>query len=229
MAKREVQNPVVTPDGILGEKSTHPAFGCVTVTRPNGGRNVMFGSEILHDSYVQLEIREAFEFYDHGYKRHMAGNVIASVKMTADQWARMVSAIGVGSGTPCTLDWVRGVGYLPGIPEPALGEKHKVTLAEKGKEAIDAAVKMVNDIELLLAEGKISQKAAKALQSQADRTINIIKGTIPFVVEQVVEHVESVVVDAKATVEAHLNQIVHDAGLQHLKGLPQAPQGKIEE
>lgn len=229
MARREVQNPVATKDSLLGTKFEHPAFGCITVTRPQGGHNVMFGSEILHNSYVNLQIHEAVGYYDHGYKSHMPGKLIASVKMTSDQWARMVSAIGVGSGTPCTLEWVRGEGPKPNIPEPELCKLQKMTITEKGQQAVDAANQMVEEINALVASGKLSKKAAEKLLGQAHSTIDVVKGTIPFVVEQAVEHVEAVVVDAKATVEAHLNTLVYDAGLEHLKGLrDMAPQGKIE-
>lgn len=216
--KTEIQAPVETNDGIFGNRREHPAFGCVQISRPHGGHNVLFGSEIIHNSYVSLAIYEAVERYDTGYKSHSPRNPIIEIKMSADQWARMVSSIGIGEGTPCTLDWIRGTGRLPRIPEPVVGEQHKQTISEKGQQAINASRKMIAEIEALQADGKISAKAAKVLLGQARMTINIINGTMPFVVEQAQEHIEKIVTDAKSTVEAHLRQIVWDAGIEHLTG-----------
>lgn len=229
MTRAPIEQITVTNDRIMGERREHPAMGCITIGRPTGGQNTFFGSDIQHQSYISLTINTAVEYYDTGWKRHHQNEQIIEVHMTADQWARMVSAIGIGSGTPCTLHWSReNGGYYPKMPPPEIGEEQKRTIGESGQRAIAAANAMVTEIETLLANGKISKKAADTLLSQARASINVITGTMPFVVEQAHEHIEKVVVDAKATVEAHMRQIVWDAGIQKLSETGALPVPQIE-
>ena len=214
--KQPVQPVTETNDGTLGKRREHPAFGCITISRPHGGHNALFGSQILHDHYISLQINTAVEFTDNGWIRHHSNRHLIEVHMTADQWARMVSSIGIGSGTPCTLHWSQGQGYYPSIPDPVIGDDHKVSLNEAGQKALQASKDLVSNIQMMIDTGKIGKKAGEALMAEASRASNIIQGTMPFILKNAVEHVEAVVTDAKSTVEAHLRQLVWDAGVDKL-------------
>lgn len=227
--KNPVQAVTETNDGILGKRREHPAFGCITISRPHGGQNALFGSQILHDHYIKLTINTAVEYTDNGWTRHHSDKQLVEVHMTADQWARMVSSIGIGSGTPCTLYWSQGQGYYPSVPDPVIGDDHKISLNEAGQKAIQANAELLAHIRGLVDTGKIGKKAGEELERTAARTSDTIRSTMPFILQNAVEHVEAVVTDAKSTVEAHLRQLVWDAGVDKLVADGALPVPQLEK
>src|SRR5271169_5775120 len=91
------------------EKTTlrHPSFGIVNLVRTTTRGRTLFGSSILHDTYVTLTISHAQIDRDLSQDWIMEDvslphSTIVEVDMSATQFAEMITSFSQG-GTPCTI------------------------------------------------------------------------------------------------------------------------------
>ncbi|HDS3536296.1 TPA: hypothetical protein QIT18_002677 [Klebsiella quasipneumoniae subsp. similipneumoniae] len=98
---------------------THPAFGLVRVGRVNSSGTNLFDSDIDHRELIELTFHTAAIEQD-GYSNRVTKGEDRSpllvARLSAAQWAAMVSSFGVGEGVPCTLSKIRD-GKLVHLPE----------------------------------------------------------------------------------------------------------------
>lgn len=87
-----VETPVVTREGLRGEKHTHPAFGTISASRVRGQAN-LFGSNVGHSGFVKISIHPA-EMYRDGYSENIHGS-LSTIAEAAEQYRRAQI-----SGTP---------------------------------------------------------------------------------------------------------------------------------
>lgn len=94
------------------DKTTHPAYGIISIHRTSGGAR-LFRSDFEHQHYITIDISTAYETPGYGVKGNVYNDAqIISLAMSEAQFARMITSLNVGCGTPCTLERV-------GVP-PAL-------------------------------------------------------------------------------------------------------------
>ena len=112
--------PVIDPlieneDGVLGDfRETHPAFGCISASRVNGGKGHFFGSGIQHNHFVSITISTAERVRDKYGEHHFQRSSLMEVQLTTTQWAEFITTMNYGSGSPCTLYAMEQNGeYLP--------------------------------------------------------------------------------------------------------------------
>lgn len=196
------EKPIVTAvnDNIADSVETHPSYGMIGASRVSGGANLA-GSDFNHQAYVVIELRSGKLYRSHSNDRWYGDKSLARVALSEAQWATFVSAMNVGFGVPCTMEYVNGV-RLPGI-QPIIDRKKQFT-AEVKQTMQDALDKMKE------AHDAAPTKKLKHLIAMAMREI---KSNIPFVEQQFGEHMENTVEKAKIEVSAYVTGAIQRAGL----------------
>jgi len=144
---------------------------------------------------------------------------IIELDMSEAQWARFISTLNVGDGTPCTLDWIESVGLIPEIPFPPQRKKQFTNEMSAHLIEIIECAKQLS--ELIEKGGRKSE-----MRSLAHRIMEGLPNSTKFIADQFGEHVEKITEHAKVEIHAYLMRAVTRAGLKAL-GAPEEPPVKM--
>lgn len=216
MARKIVQ-PVTEPHGD-GTKTTHPAFGQITVHRVQGATN-LYGSDFTHHGFVSVAISRSEMHRNLSRDWHFARGEIVEVWLSEAQWATFVSSFNLGSGVPCTIASDHGE-IVPGLPE----RKTFKLYAEEASESMAETIAKLRALEenMVAATSKLSKKAQDEVMRSVRDAIATLTSSIPFVRQSFDQHIEEGVERAKVEVNAYMMNAVREAGLQAL-ATPQTP------
>lgn len=220
MARVADQEPIARPGMFAAHDATsmtyeHPAYGCVVVHRVSGGGGgrTLFDSDFRHQRFVSLSIYTADLHRDLAQDRHHARREIVEVHLSEAQWATLVSSFGMGDGVPCTINREQG-NYVPGIPFRHTRAVARDEVREKSRELaaqVDATRQAV--------QAEMSGLSAKKRDAILDHLHTLERGlssSMPWILQQFEEHMETTTERAKAEVEAYIAHRVQTAGLQAL-------------
>lgn len=178
-----------------GERETHPSFGLVTVNRWSSSPGTsLFDSELRHQHFITLTVERADRTRDLNRDWiHGSGPALVQIKLSEAQWAAMVSSVGNGSGTPCTI---AATETEPRVPEPPFEPR----MAHSQAEARGAADRAFSRIKEAMAAYEEKKSAANLRSLRA--AIAGAGPNVEFAAESLTEHAEKVVEKARADVEA---------------------------
>ena len=180
-------------------REEHESFGIISFTRGNGANMALFGSSILHQHIIRMEIRSAYkdrhlhQDWIHGHK------VLLKAYMSPAQFAEAFGSMGQGGGTPITLQYVAGDDH----PRewPAAPNKTNEFTRER-EEAVAESIQQVNRI--------LEQKQCKgALRRAVEGLKHTLTSNLSFLQDSHREQMEQTVVEAKAEVEAFVTARMH--------------------
>lgn len=198
------------PDGLRDSK---PSYGMIGFRRQHGNRH-LFGSDIGHNSYITLTVKESAVERSLNQDWYYGGKTILELVLSQMQFAELLTTLNVGDGVPCTLTFRESVGRIE--PETSFENKREIFDREI-QEICNKTAEKLNNLEVTIKAIKMSQKDRGELLSQ----INIAKGNvsanIPFVLEQFTEAMNQIVADSKAEVDGFVTQTIHKAGLETLQ------------
>jgi hypothetical protein len=208
---REFERPTRSDGGMHYDyRENHPAYGMVGASRVSStpGRS-LFGSDFRHQHYVVITIRRAELVRGLASDSTFATQELIEVAISEAQWATFVSTMNVGHGVPCTLEYIAGEGYVPGIIPDT-----------KRREQFNAEIQQDLDESIAFMEEALTQAKTKAQREPIERAISRLRSGLPFVAEQFDEHAEEMVEKAKTEVEAYLTSAIQRAGLAALGAPP---------
>lgn len=219
---REEIHPSVTSED-HGDRYSHPAFGTVTMTTVSGGDKSLFGSDIGHNQRICIRVNTASLKRDLNHDWINSDKTLVEFEMSHAQFAQFITSNGNGSGTPCTLKFIRGEGMIPAIKN--IESKHETFK----REIRDAAAERLRHIKqgleslgiLLEAGGSISKKELREIHSNMARHVSQLPGTMEYVVNSAEEALEKATSDAKIEVESFIHMSAKRIGLKHINELAQ--------
>jgi len=194
--------------------TTHPAFGQISASRVNGRTN-LYGSDFSHDGFITITIKASELNRDLSRDWHYEREQLIQVALSEAQWATFVSSLNNGSGVPCTLEWITGVGRLPMLPNP------KSRADQFGKEFqkdFDEALTALDELETALQSCGLSQKKMDGLMAKARTAKAKINSSAPFVVDQFGDHMENEMERAKVEIHGYFQNLIQRAGVAALAG-----------
>ncbi len=221
--------PIDTPPTITeetgpmaGQRKTHPAYGMLRFSRVQGGCGKMFGSEINHTGYIQMELQPGEE------QRHLANTwffgrskCLCQVRMSSAQFAELITSMNIGSGVPVTIDFLGDeMGQRPGIKDE--DTLHAQIKSEVKKEAADAfkdADHLAKTLKATLVASKLPKAKQEELSKLVDRVVSAVHSSMPFIIDQYQEAAEKVGAKAKAELDAYTTSIIHRLGEKALAAL----------
>lgn len=221
MASSRVEEPVTMYgkfSGIEGSRSTHPAYGQIRASRVSGG-SVLYGSDFVHRHTIEVTIARSELTRGLSHDWHHAREDLISVSMSEAQWATFVSALNVGTGVPCTLEYVAGE-HIPRLPMPvARTEQFTDELKEKLAGSLSSLRSLSQEVEGM----KLPVGKTKELKASIDRVLQELKSNLPFVAKSFDEHVERGVEAAKTEIHGYMTGVLTRAGLDALSGPIETP------
>lgn len=210
MRMHEPTEPTLNEHG----DETHPAFGMVSVSRiTSTPPATLFDSEIQHGQFIRLTLNRATRKRDLARDwLHGESADLVVIDMSEAQWASLVSSINT-SGVPVTIRALPGQRNLPGLvfnSRLALSAKEATSSAAKTFEEIRERVADLVEIESRKHGVKERREAVRALQ----RAVTNVGPNIGFAARSLTEHVENVVVKARADIEAVVASHAQHLGIE---------------
>lgn len=225
---REAIEPTVS-EGRTGqcdphERYNHPAYGTITLTTTlGGGDKTLFGSDLGHNQRVCIRVNTATLKRDLNHDWIHTDKQLIELEMSHAQFAQFITSNGNGSGTPCTLKFIRGEGDVPAIKN--IETKHETFR----REVRDAAASRLQHIKqgldslriMLEAGGSISKKELREIHANLERHAAQLPGTMEYVVKSAEEALEKATSDAKIEVESFVHMTAQRLGLKSVNDLAQ--------
>ena len=210
---RSAQRPTRTKETgpVHDTREEHPSYAMIGASRVSShpGR-ALFGSDFTHQHYITVTIRKASLRRGLSNDWFSGEEELIEVALSEAQWATFLSTLNMGQGTPCTLSWMPGEGYMPEIV-------NDLNRQAQSREEIDAHMKDGLDyIDAVIARGKLSKDDLRNLETAKMK----IKESSPWVTSKFDEHAEKTVEKAKIEIEAYLNSAINRAGITALGGTP---------
>lgn len=197
MARPPIEEPVTQVEGDR-EVTTHPAFAEIQASRISGGQT-LYGSDIQHQHYVAIRIHRSrlHRNLSNDWAFAEIGSMI-EVAMSEAQWGEFITSMN-SKGAQCTLQSVNGKS-IPQLPSPkSRGRQFREEAAKSVEEALQAIKETVTEIEAT----NLSASKKKALIAGITRVNAALQSSLPFVMDQFVEHMEEQVAKAKAEINGY--------------------------
>ena len=198
--------PIESKGNMDDTRYAHPAFGCVSITRSQGGNGRLFMSDVDHRHLICLEVSTASMSRGLNHDKHFSEGTIVRLAMTPLQFAELVGNMSRGSGTPCTLEWVKGEGMIP----PIHGES---STRRFSKEAKAEFLKLAKQISEIVTETRSALEAAKLSKPKQDAILvpltkiqRTLSDSLPFMQDMFSESLEKIVSEAKSIVESYATE-----------------------
>jgi hypothetical protein len=211
-------------DDVMGDRYEHPSYGVIEIGRwQSSGDMPLFGSSILHHNGIRIAIKTATlnrslqRDWIHGDK------TIVEFNMSPTQFADAITSMNSGS-TPITLEYVIGdkEGHRKDPPYKSkvlqFNEEFESDIKDLGKR-FDETIELAKQT-----------NAQKRLVKEIEMLKMHFVSNIPFVNKSFTEQVEHTVKEAKGEVEAFVNTMVHNYGIEAIrKQAPQITEGTHKE
>ena len=210
----------------------HPSYGMIKLSRVSSNPGIhLYDSPVKHQGYLELSICEGHFDWDLSQKWMHDGPELIRVALSEAQFAAFITRPNLGSGVPCTLTRVKGDdGKYALVERPPSEEAPRQAYTDEVRDKLGKLRNAVHTFTKAVGEvtskrGTLSAKDRKVLQGQA-RKIQYVLDNLPFIQTQFAEAMEKVESDVKVEIEASMNQVVRQAGLEALtaKGLLELPE-----
>lgn len=193
----------------------HPSYGKIKISRVYSRGHSLVGSDILHDSFLELTIsRSSLDRKLHSDWFHN-GEELISIELSSTQWAELLNSFNT-EGVPCTLNYIKGE---PQIPEPPFIDKTEKFSKEFSQEFSDNLIESLDLIESITRgldkDTKLSKKEMRELLNTLYCKVHNIKSNVKFAADQFNKNLESRITCAKEQLESYLNN-----KYPFIKGLP---------
>lgn len=204
------QKPTRSEGGMHDDyREDHPAYALIGASRVTSSGRALFGSDFLHQHYVNVTVKTASLVRGHASDHTFGGRQLIEVALSEAQWATFVSAMNIGDGVPCTLASDQD-GAVPGVV-------HSTNRREQFNAEIDDRLQTtLTAIDDVLAAGKLRAADRQTLE----RAKMQLTDSLPFVAKRFDEHAEETVEKAKMEVNAYVTNAVMSAGLRQLGAGP---------
>lgn len=208
-------------DDALGKTVSHPAYGMLAFARRSGGRGeALFGSSIEHRDTISITLRAGDITRGLNNDWYNGMTDLYEIEMSYAQFADAITSLNVGSGTPCTIRYIKGVGRLPNPEFESKRDLFTRELEQQLKDGSEDAKALYDDISVLFAtKQSISKKDREQILEKISRIVNSFDSHAAFSFKQYQEQMTRTVHEAKCEVEAFaqnkLLQIAQCALVEH--------------
>lgn len=211
-------------DPTMGDRYTHPSWGVINFHRSQGTPAAVFGSSVRHQHWVSCDIQMATVRRNLNQDWIMGEKMVVRFRMSTTQFADAITGFGSGGGTPVTFEHMPGpTGGLVRVPEPPFDNKGERFQREMERDMQDMG-QAITRLDALSAaipnEQRKTERAKYAREVQS--LLQQVRTHLPFLYEQFQVQMARTVVEAKHEVDAHVEHLVRQTGLEALR--QQAPE-----
>jgi hypothetical protein len=219
-----------TPNGICYSDPTMVMIGFSRQTHPSMGGVSLFGSSVRNSQVISLSIYPADverHLSDDWY--HAKNKPLIEVLLSPLQFAELLTTMNIGFGIPGTM--VRHGDQFFELPEyPSTAEQFKDEVQDDLKVVVDKILQAGKVIENLIDDPKpIGKQVRKELKELVASYRKLIEDHLPFVLTQFGRHMARTVTEAKANVDAFVENTIVKTGIAELKKRQPQIEGPGEE
>lgn len=190
----------------------HPSYGIMTVSRCSSSMaHPLYGSSIKHRETIRIQLHTSYLDRMLNADWPMKDSMVAEVELSQNQWAELVSSIGMGGGVPCTIRY--NSGPVEECPFMSKREEFDQEFAKESHKLTEDIEKAIHEAEELLnkkAPTKADRVAIIELLQSAQRKLH---SNIPFIAKQFTNQMDKTTTEAKAEVEAYQLARLNDLAL----------------
>lgn len=211
----------------------HESYGTIIVSRmQSGGQHPLFGSSLQHRNTIRLEIKSAKIARTLSTDFIHPGRQIIEVELSQSQWAEMVSSIGVGEGTPCTIRYINGK-QMEDCPYISVRDQFDDEFDDSVQESLEGLRNAVAACEELLTKKSLTKADREQVLALVRKAYQEVSDSVPFIKSQFTEQMDKTVKEAKGEIEAlamnHLLNHALGAGQIAENTMPMIDNGKDED
>lgn len=214
----EKETPTVTRhenNSLKETEENHPAYAQIIANRVSSSPPGidMYGSDLMHRNFISITISTSKKYRNLNSDWYFNDKELIEVTLSEAQWATFVSAMGVGSGVPCTMTRLQGK-MIPGIER--IDETVETFASEMGQKFAELKADLkefIGNID----EMKVNNARKAEIRGMLEKVYREVVANTPFVEKQFSEHMEGVVEAAKAEVHGYVTSHVQRAGLAALQ------------
>ncbi len=200
------------------EKTTqHESFGIAGFSRStSSGGITLFGSSIKHGNTITFTVRhgEVIRNLEQDWYHSAARLPIVEIEMSQAQFAEMITSMNMGDGIPVTLRYVNGK-RMEDCPHESKVQQHSNEFKQRMKEFSERVNAYGKDLYSKI-EKRLPKKEQDEVKSIVAMIVQEVESNIPFYEKQFVRQMEKTQTEAKAEIEAFVNNKIHSAGLSSL-------------
>ena len=201
------------------KKQEHESYAVIGASRVTCGGMELFESSIKNTAFIELRIKKAYKYEELGRAWVHGNEEIVAVRLSAARFAEMITSLNHGDGVPCTLVHVNGkrVEMPPEqISESRIIQKEFKKTAQEIMDGIEPLNKRLDEI---LAKPKIGKSDKIEIKNLQHKMQQHMSSNLPWYAEQFEKSANKAVHKAKMEIDAHVNKVVYDTGIEHLKDI----------
>lgn len=194
----------------------HPSYGVIGINRVSTRDKGLFMSDVTTNSYMELTIKTA-EVDRHLHTDWVHGcNTLISVKLSPTQFAELLTSFNIGDGVPCTIDFVKGTGFIDYLPLPSKVDVIRKE-AEEQIQSADEGISSAIDTLTQAAEGKgyLSKKQISDVISMLNSARYLYTNN-NFAKKRAQEEIDNMVIQAKSQISAFVDHKIYSTGISAL-------------
>lgn len=210
---RETSLPIVEDDDLHGERRSHPSYAKINVSRVSG-HTELFDSAFEHQHFIHLSISRAEVLGHPASHQFIYGKEeLIEVAMSETQFARMISSLNIGSGTPCTLQRWNGESVIQPANE-SHQKCHTATIGDKLQGAVDNQKKVLSKLQgWRESKHRPTLKEMDELIQGMESQVENFNSNMKYYARCFEEHMEKTVDEARTEIEAHMIATADKLGL----------------
>ena len=188
--------------------------GLIQINRSYGGRNILFGSNIPHDTCMKLTISQAYISRSFNENHYYPTNKIIEIELSPSQYAEMITNLNHGVGVPCTITKF----MEERIPNNLSLNDELETVKSEYSESVDKIMDEIRDTIYEIPDEKaMSPKKIKDLKHELANMLYRLTQEAPFMKERFDETLDKIFVEAKASIDDTINLTLANIGLDTIK------------
>lgn len=200
-------------------RTEHESFGLAGFSRiTSGSGQALFGSSIKHSNTIRFTVRraEVDRHLEQDWYHPTRSQPIVEIEMSQAQFAEMITSMNMGNGVPVTIKYVEGK-EMAQCPHESKVQQHSNEFKQRMKEFSQRVNTYGKELYALI-EKRLPQKDQGTVKNIVQQIVQEVESNIPFYETQFIRQMEKTQTEAKAEVEAFVNNKIHSAGLTSLLG-----------
>lgn len=207
----------IISEDALGTSYKHPSFGMLSFNRTHGGHSNLFGSSIQHNDTIHMVLREGVVTRGLNDDWYVGEDEILEVEMSQSQFAELITSMNVGTGTPCTIKYLRGKGRIN--EADFINKRQQITneFKESMNERMSNAKEFYDEVKELFTTKKSIGKGDRAMILR--RLANVTQGmesSSKFIFDQFQNQIDKTITEAKGEIEAFAQNKINAIAQQAL-------------
>lgn len=207
----------IISEDALGTSYKHPSFGMLSFNRTHGGHSNLFGSSIQHNDTIHMVLREGVVTRGLNDDWYVGEDEILEVEMSQSQFAELITSMNVGTGTPCTIKYLRGKGRIN--EADFINKRQQITneFKECMNERMSDAKEFYDEVNELFTTKKSIGKGDREMILR--RLANVTQGmesSSKFIFDQFQNQIDKTITEAKGEIEAFAQNKINAIAQQAL-------------